>query len=1300
MNRTFRSVAGPWVLAMLIACPLFAQATVTSTISGVVTDTAGGTIPGVAVVAKNEAGATFDTVTNAEGVFALPSMNAGTYVLTVSLNGFKTAVVSNVSVRPGVPASVKVVLEVGGLEETVNVQSSTELINSQTPTISSTLNADELNRMPTPTRNALNAVTFLPGVNTATTNRESRINGLPETFINITLDGVSNNDNFLRSTDSFFASVTPRQDAVEAVSVTTAAAGAELGGSGAVTINFATRSGTNQLSGSAYEYWRDTSLNSNYWFNKRDGLPRNDVKLNQYGGRLGGPIVIPGLYDGHNKAFFFFHYEQLRFPNSFSRTRTVLSPRALDGWFRYEGPGGQVREVNVLSLAAANGQISAIDPTVRDLLNRIQTSMTTTGAVTPTSDPLLDSYVWLSPGSLFEHQPTLRIDYNINDKHRLSGSTQMIWSERDPDYLNNADVRFPGAPNFRFFHSFRPLHSISLRSTLSSTIVNQVRGGITALGGASYFGDPSSNGPQTFQDQRGYAIDFDTNIGLTNWFTENGPSWRSAPTFEIADTLSWLKGTHSLSLGGSWLRSSAWENAQQIVTGINLGFDTTNDPAVGLFTTTNFPNATAANLTDARELYSLLTGRVTAVTGQAALDPSSNTYAAFAPRRREGRIDMYSGFIQDSWRMTPTFTLNGGVRYDLQMPFVPVNDVMSTVTLESICGVSGLGSGGTYNRCNLFQPGASGGVNPEFIQFTRGTKGYETDKNNFSPNVGFAWRPNVQGGWLRALLGDPEQATLRAGYSVAYERHGLSDWTGVYGLNPGSTLSLTRNASTGLVPAGQSWPVLLSQPDRLFNAPFPESPTYPIAIRPNRADNINGFAPDLKIGYAGTWTVSFQRSISRDMAVDIRYVGTRGWSQWSTLNYNTLRMENLLNNHFLDEFKLAMANLTANNAAGGTRTGSFAYFGSGTGTSPLPIYLAYLNGRTDATNAAAYTGGTQTWTNTAITQDLVRVNPQPVNSANDLDGNLTRRQNALSAGLPANFFVGNPDANQVNVTDSGAFSDYHAFQVELRRRLSRGLSTNVNYQYAIEGGSAFDGFSFGRVMDPTENVRHAFKVQWDWQVPVGQGQRYGSSFGHILNGVLGGWSVNGVGRIQSRVIDFGNVRLVGMTLDELTKVYKHEVRANPSTGLGTVYNLPQDLIDNTRRAFNVDPSSATGYSSLGVPTGRYFAPDNSADCIEIRNGDCAPRTVMVRTPWFTRFDIGITKRFPIQGSFNFEVRFDLLNIFDNVNFTPFDYQDISNTLLTAYSSATFGQVTTAYRDPSNTYDPGGRIGQLMLRVNW
>lgn len=1278
----------------------------TSSISGTVIDSAGGAIPGAAVVVTNEAGVSLETVTNAEGLFNVPSIAAGKYKVTVTLAGFKTAVV-DVIVAPNTPTTVKATLEVGQITETVVVRSSSELINTQTATVASTLNADQLNRMPTPTRNALNAVTFLPGVNTATTNRESRINGLPESFIQITLDGVNNNDNYLRSSDSFFASVTPRQDAVEAVTVVTAVGGVTVGGSGAVSINFQTRSGTNRFSGTAYEYFRHPDMNSTYRFNELNNLPKNDIKLNQYGARAGGPIVIPGLYDGRGKAFYMAHYEQLRFPNSFTRTRNALHPSGLDGTFRYTvgtGANQVIREVNVLQLAARNGHLATVDPTVMGILQKIQAGMRTTGTVNTTSDPMLNQYVWLSPGKLFEHQPTAKIDYNINDNHRLSGSYQVIWAERDPDYLNGGDVRFPGAPNYSFFHSKRPLTSLSLRSTLSKNFVNELRVGITAKGGASYFGDARSNNPQTFEDSGGFAINLDQNIGQTDWHTENLPTWRSAPTYSVENSLTWQKGTHSVTMGGAALSSRIWANEQQMVPGISLGMNTTNDPAAGLFTAAsgNFPDASGGQLTDAQNLYGLLTGRVISVTGVANLDPKTGKYVAFGPLTRQGKLDMYSGYVQDTWRWTPTVTLTGGVRYDVQLPFSASNSIMSSVTMEDVCGITGLGNGDKYNRCNFFAQGVQPGSKiPEYRQLAKGTSGYKTDWNNLAPSAQIAWRPNVERGFLRTLLGDPDQATLRAGYSLAYERQGLAVFTGVFGENPGSFVSLSRGATTGLVPTGEQWPVLLSQRDRLFNASFPESPSYPIAVRANRADDMFAFAPDLKIGSAHTWTIGFQRSITRDMAVEARYVGTYGMNQWSELNYNSIRGENVFNNRFIDEFRLAMANLQANNASGATnRRGSIAYFGPGTGTNPLPTYLAYLNGRTDAGNPAAYASisGSNPWTGTTLAGRHVLASPSPIGAAGDLDGDADRRARALQAGIVANFFVPNPHLDDVNVTDSGAYSDYHALQLELRRRLSKGLSANVNYQYAIERGSAFDGFSFGRAMVEQGNVRHAIKTQWDWTIPVGRGQRFGSNLNALVDGLLGGWSVNGVGRIQARTINLGNVRLVGMSVDELTDLYKFETRINPDTNLPTVYALPDDIILNTRRAWSISATTATGYStSLGAPEGRYIAPANHAECIQVRAGDCAPRAVIFRAPFFTRFDVGVTKKFPLKGTANFEVRFDLLNLFDNINYDPVDLDD--NPQETPTSPNLF-QVTSAYRDPSNTYDPGGRLGQLMFRFNW
>ena len=1315
MSRSAWRRTPAYIVALFaLSVPATIHAQATASISGVVKDTAGSVLPGVTVIVKSDtSGTSQELTTDGEGRYQATALSGGSYTISASLTGFKTATAKNIQVAPGQPVSIPLTLEIGQLEETIVVTSSSELVNSQNGTVAATLNSDQLLRMPTPTRNALNAVAFLPGINTTGTNRDSTINGLPESFLSITLDGVSNNDNFLRNTDSFFASVTPRQDAVEAVSVTLSAAGAQVGGgAGAVTMAFQTRSGGNRFTGSGYEYYRNPSFNTNYVFNEINHQGKNAVKLNQFGARFGGPILIPGLFDGHDKAFFFFHYEQIRFPNSFTRTRTVFNPRVYSGWFRYQF-GSEVREVNLLQLAAANGQMSATDPLMMKILGMIDASTKTTGTRSAQADPLYDNYVWQSPSKLFEHQPTVRLDYNVSDKHRLTGSWSSITAKRTPDYLNNADPRFPGAPNQRDFKSTRPLTSIALRSTFTKDMINEVRGGLTAYASGSNFGYPSAvpsrNDPTTFAETGGFAITTPTDT--TDWFTSNNPSWRKAPTYTLEDTLTWNHGAHNILTGANLLISNASSSSQNMVRGITLGFNTDFDPAAGLFTTANFPGASSAQLTAARNTYAVLTGRVASVTSTAVLQGSSGKYEELGPTTLEGGYKVFGTFVQDTWRLRPNLTLTGGLRYDIQTPFAPFTSVMSAATMDSVCGRSGLGTGGLYSRCNFLAPGSLNGVAPQYILLAKGTQGYKTDLNNVAPSASVAWRPNVQSGFMRAILGDPDQATLRAGYSEAYDRQGLTRFTDLYGGNRGASVSLTRNASTGtptLVPAGESWPVLLSQTSRLFPSSFNTDPKYPIAVGANRADSLNAFAPDIKIGRVRTWTIAFARSISRDMAVEIRYIGNRGDNEWSSINYNcatsnnsgctSIRGENLVANKFLDEFRLAMANLQANNASGASnRAGSFAYFGPGTGTNPLPIYLAYLNGSRDAGNPAAYTSPSTTWANSTIAGRLASPNPNPNAAAVDLDGNLTRRTQAQALGYPANFFILNPEVANDNVTDSGAFSKYNALQLELRRRLSKGFSANVNYQYAFEGGSQFDGFSFGRAWtdvpvtgNPT--VRHAIKFQADWQLPFGRGQRFGGDMGHFANALAGGWSITGVGRIQTTVQDLGNVRLVGISIKDLQKVYKFYRRPNPATGIDEVTMLPDDIILNTRRAFSTSNSTIDGYStSLGAPEGRYIAPANSANCIQIRSGDCAPRSVLLLSPWFQRYDFGVAKQVGIGGSKNVEVRFDLLNLFDNPNYNP-----VAN----PGSGATIFRTTAAYNDPSNTYDPGGRIGQLMIRLNW
>jgi hypothetical protein len=407
---------------------------------------------------------------------------------------------------------------------------------------------------------------------------------------------------------------------------------------------------------------------------------------------------------------------------------------------------------------------------------------------------------------------------------------------------------------------------------------------------------------------------------------------------------------------------------------------------------------------------------------------------------------------------------------------------------------------------------------------------------------------------------------------------------------------------------------------------------------------------------------------------------------WGGENYNEINIEN---NGFIDEFKLAMANLQSNIAAG--RGSTFAYYGAGTGTSPLPIYLAYFNGRNDVANAAAYSG--TNWTNTTFVGRLAMRNPNPQSAASDLDGNAARRLSAVAAGRPANLFVLNPDVSSSNVWSGSGSSDYNALQVELRRRLSRGFQINGSYQYAREAETAFVSHRYGYIMDPEgDNVRHAFKFQWDWSLPIGRGRRFGNGLNPVLDAVVGGWEFNGAGRIQARMIDFGNVNLVGMTAEDLQKAYFTRITDDPlNPGRQIVKILPDDIILNTRRAFSVSATSATGYGDLGVPQDRYFAPANGVSCIQLKAGDCAPRTLLIRAPWFTRVDISLTKKFQAQRRLNFELKLDVINVLNNINFNP-----VAN----PGSGETIFQVTSAYQDINNTFDPGGRLGQIAWRINW
>ncbi|MEK7833064.1 MAG: carboxypeptidase regulatory-like domain-containing protein, partial [Acidobacteriota bacterium] len=341
-----------------MACALtaFAQ-TNTAPISGAVTDQNGAVISGATVIAKNVAtGAESKASTTSNGTYTVAALAVGNYVVTIEASGFKKSVVQDVTISPGAPATVNVTLEIGAATESVVVQGGAELLQTQSANISTTLSTTQIAQLPLQSRNTLYFLALLPGVSSSATAspRNSTINGLPSSAYNITIDGLNTQDNLNKNGDGFFSYISPSIDSVQEVTLSTATPGAESGGQGAIQIKFTTRQGTNKLNGSVYYYHRNTALNSNYWFTNRDnrGLddatgqlcqhytttagrafdpkvcqaPKAKALFHQYGARVGGPIVIPKLFDGRDKAFFFINYEEFRQPNEVARTRNILSP--------------------------------------------------------------------------------------------------------------------------------------------------------------------------------------------------------------------------------------------------------------------------------------------------------------------------------------------------------------------------------------------------------------------------------------------------------------------------------------------------------------------------------------------------------------------------------------------------------------------------------------------------------------------------------------------------------------------------------------------------------------------------------------------------------------------------------------------------------------------------------------------------------------------------------------------------------------------------------------------------------------
>lgn len=702
---------------------------------------------------------------------------------------------------------------------------------------------------------------------------------------------------------------------------------------------------------------------------------------------------------------------------------------------------------------------------------------------------------------------------------------------------------------------------------------------------------------------------------------------------------------------------------------------------------------------------------------------------------QRSKQNTYGLFAQDSWRIRQNLSVNYGLRWQPQSSYIAESGNYSRIeNFDQVFGVSGPG--------NLFKPETfSGGSVPRIVAIEPGEESYPTDYNNFAPSVGVVYSPDFgEKGILRSVFGGAGKSVFRGGYSLSFVREGFALFSSGATINPGGFINTSRNlgiANTFTVGTN------LRDANNVNLTPntFPATPAFPLNY--STADQAVAFSPDLKTGEVHSFSAGYQRELDKNTVIEFRYVGNRGVGLQRLRSINEF---NTIENGFADEFKLAQANLFANEAAfaaGQTnrrfcpgfvnasgacvsnssstavaiaRLPTFAFFGSGTGTSALPISLAYINANSafNPNNPAAYNSAL--FANSGLTAALSPNNANVLGFAGSIEGTAVRRANAIANGLPSNFVRVNPAIPAgVFIYDNSIDTSYDSGVIELCRRLSDGLRVEANYVFSKALSNTYSssfivnssftqregGLDLARGPQAFD-IRHQFKLDLTYDLPFGKGRTFFSNANGFVNSLVNGFTILPVIRWQSgSPFSLGNVSLVGMTVKELQKEIK--VRKGPNV----VTYLPDDIILNSQRAFDININNTTGFGTafggtagIGTaPTGRYIAPAGSGNCQSRFAGECGFNNLILYGPSFFKFDVTLAKKFNLGEKRNIELRALALDVLNRPNFRIGSWN--ADVVGIFPGGSTFGQLGsgTSYND-LGSQDPGGRIIDLMIRFNF